>query len=67
MPSHVIVPRCPELDSPSVRRASCSDIEAILQLVDALADYESLASPTVEARKRLAADMGMLSYQDART
>jgi len=56
----------PELDAPhvapsvapSVRRATSADTEAILQLVDALADYESLTRPTAEAKKRLAADMG---------
>jgi len=56
----------PELDAPhvapsvapSVRRATSADVEAILQLMDELADYESLERPTVEAKKRLAADMG---------
>ena len=40
-----------------VRRATAADAEAILQLVDALADYESLPRPSAEAKKRLAADL----------
>ena len=47
----------PSVRPASVRRATAADIEAILQLVDALADYESLARPTAEAKRRLAADM----------
>ena len=43
---------------PSVRRATAADAESILKLVDALADYESLARPTSEAKKRLVTDMG---------
>lgn len=46
-----------EHDAPVVRRATAADAEAILQLVDALADYESLPRPSAEAKKRLAADM----------
>ncbi len=47
-----------EHDAPVVRRATAADVEAIVQLVDALADYESLPRPSAEAKKRLAADMG---------
>ncbi len=46
-----------EHDAPVVRRATAADAEAILQLVDALADYESLPRPSAEAKKRLAADL----------
>ena len=46
-----------EHDAPVVRRATAADVEAIVQLVDALADYESLPRPSAEAKKRLAADM----------
>ena len=46
-----------EHHAPVVRRATAADVEAILQLVDALADYESLPRPSAEAKKRLAADM----------
>lgn len=46
-----------EHDAPLVRRATAADVEAILELVDALADYESLPRPSAEAKKRLAADM----------
>ena len=46
-----------EHHAPVVRRATAADVEAILQLVDALADYESLPRPPAEAKKRLAADM----------
>ena len=46
-----------EHDAPVVRRATAADVEAILQLVDALADYESLPRPSAEAKKRLAADL----------
>jgi len=41
-----------------IRRATSNDADAILQLVDALADYESLPRPSAEAKKRLSADMG---------
>ena len=41
-----------------IRRATSNDADAILQLVDALADYESLPRPSPEAKKRLSADMG---------
>ncbi len=46
-----------EHDAPVVRRATAADVEAIVQLVDALADYESLPRPSAEAKKRLAADL----------
>ncbi len=46
-----------ERDAPHVRRATAADAEAILQLVDALADYESLARPSGEAKQRLVADL----------
>lgn len=42
---------------PSVRRATPADAGAILQLVDALADYESLPRPSAEAKQRLLSDM----------
>ncbi len=48
-----LVPSAP----PSVRRANAADAEAILELVDALADYESLPRPPAEARQRLVTDM----------
>ncbi|MEO8128285.1 MAG: GNAT family N-acetyltransferase, partial [Bryobacteraceae bacterium] len=41
-----------------VRRATCDDADAVLQLVDALADYESLPRPSAEAKQRLSADLG---------
>jgi GNAT superfamily N-acetyltransferase len=44
--------------SEMIRRATSNDADAILQLVDALADYESLPRPSAEAKKRLSADMG---------
>jgi GNAT superfamily N-acetyltransferase len=47
----------PEQEAPIVRRASAADAEAVLELVDALADYEKLQRPTTEAKKRLVADM----------
>lgn len=40
-----------------VRRATRTDTQAILQLVDALADYEKLARPDADARRRLERDM----------
>lgn len=40
-----------------VRKAEPTDAEAILALVDALADYEQLARPSPEARQRLVRDM----------
>ncbi|HUS05928.1 MAG TPA: GNAT family N-acetyltransferase [Bryobacteraceae bacterium] len=42
--------------TPLVRKATPADAEAILQLVDALADYEQLPRPDAEARKRLIQD-----------
>src|SRR3954471_20487181 len=42
---------------PAVRRAVPEEAEAILVLVDALADYEKLARPTEAARKRLVNDI----------
>lgn len=39
-----------------VRRAAPEDADALLELVDALADYEKLARPTPEARERLLRD-----------
>ena len=47
----------PRYSQPTVRKAVASDEPAILALVDALADYEKLARPTAEARKRLMEDM----------
>lgn len=43
--------------APTVRKAVASDEPAILALVDALADYEKLPRPTLEARTRLLKDM----------
>lgn len=50
-------PHLPPSVVPTVRRATPADAEAILQLVDALADYESLPRPLVAAKQRLVADM----------
>lgn len=43
-------------DALSVRPASADDAELFLRLVDALADYERLDRPTLEARARLLRD-----------
>ena len=43
--------------APVVRRAVPEDAQAILTLVDALADYEKLARPTAAARERLVRDL----------
>lgn len=43
--------------APVVRRAVPDDAQAILTLVDALADYEKLARPTPDARERLIRDL----------
>jgi GNAT superfamily N-acetyltransferase len=43
--------------APVVRRAVPGDAQAILTLVDALADYEKLPRPTVDARERLVRDL----------
>lgn len=43
--------------APVIRRAEAADAQAILTLVDALADYEKLARPTPEARDRLVNDL----------
>ena len=43
--------------APVVRRAVASDGQAILALVDELADYEKLPRPTPEARDRLIHDL----------
>ena len=43
--------------APVVRRAVPGDSQAILTLVDALADYEKLARPSAEARERLVRDL----------
>lgn len=42
---------------PAVRKATPADAESILSLVDALAEYERLAPPDAEAKKRLIRDM----------
>ncbi len=42
---------------PPVRRAAPADAEALLSLVDALAAYERLRPPDVEAKARLLRDM----------
>ncbi len=46
-----------ELRLPPVRRAHREDAHAILQLVDALADYEHLTRPDEDARTRLIQDL----------
>jgi GNAT superfamily N-acetyltransferase len=43
--------------APVVRRAVADDAQAILTLVEALADYEKLTPPTPDARERLVADL----------
>lgn len=43
--------------APVVRRAEPGDAQAILTLVDALADYEKLDRPSPAARERLIADI----------
>ena len=43
-------------DAVTVRPATPADAETWLDLVDALADYEKLARPTAEARRRLVTD-----------
>jgi GNAT superfamily N-acetyltransferase len=58
--------------APLVRRAVESDAQALLTLVDALADYEKLARPSEDARARLIRDMfgprpridGLLAFMD---
>ncbi len=40
----------------TVRQARREDADTLLQLIDALADYEKLARPDAAARERLAAD-----------
>jgi GNAT superfamily N-acetyltransferase len=58
--------------APVVRRAVESDGQALLSLVDALADYEKLSRPSPEARERLVRDMfgpkpridGLLAFMD---
>jgi len=40
-----------------IRRAVAADAPAILDLIDALADYEKLKRPAAEARERLVRDM----------
>ncbi len=42
---------------PTVRKAASSDTETILDLIDALADYEKLQRPDSEARRRLVNDI----------
>jgi GNAT superfamily N-acetyltransferase len=42
-------------NSVAVRRATREDAETLLDLVDALADYEELSRPTADARARLVA------------
>src|SRR5687767_5519398 len=58
--------------APVVRRAVESDAQALLSLVEALADYEKLARPSAQARERLIRDMfgpkrridGLLAFMD---
>ena len=45
------------MNAPTVRKAVPSDADAILLLVDALADYEKLTRPDSDAKKRLISDM----------
>src|SRR5512146_1226110 len=47
----------PRPSLPPVRRARNEDAQAILQLVDALADYEHLPRPNEGARTRLIRDL----------
>jgi GNAT superfamily N-acetyltransferase len=47
----------PSNDPAIVRRAAAADAPAILDLIDALADYEKLKRPTQEARERLVRDI----------
>jgi GNAT superfamily N-acetyltransferase len=42
---------------PPIRKASLADAPAVLDLIDALADYEKLDRPTDAARERLVADL----------
>jgi GNAT superfamily N-acetyltransferase len=44
-------------NSPTVRRATADDAQAILALVDALADYERLTPPDAASKERLIRDM----------
>jgi GNAT superfamily N-acetyltransferase len=58
--------------APVVRRAVETDAQAILTLIDALADYEKLRRPAPEARERLIRDLfgttprieGLLAFVD---
>lgn len=45
------------MNTPTVRKATPADAESILTLVDALADYEKLARPDANAKRRLITDM----------
>jgi GNAT superfamily N-acetyltransferase len=49
--------RNPEVNNILIRRATETDAKTILQLVDALADYEKLTRPDEQAKKRLIRDM----------
>ena len=46
----------PDSDSVHIRPLTRADLHAFLDLSDAFADYEKLARPDAEARRRLAAD-----------
>ena len=43
--------------SPHIRRATKDDAELFLHLIDGLAEFENLAPPDAEAKKRLVRDM----------
>ena len=46
----------PAMSTPTIRRACAADADAFLSLIDALADFESLARPDAAARERLVRD-----------
>jgi GNAT superfamily N-acetyltransferase len=47
----------PSPSVPTIRKATRADSDAILELVDALAEYEKLAPPDAAAKERLINDM----------
>jgi GNAT superfamily N-acetyltransferase len=48
--------RCEVRDEIVIREAGIEDADALLDLIDALADYEQLPRPTTDARSRLIED-----------
>jgi GNAT superfamily N-acetyltransferase len=44
-------------DRPAIRKATSADATSLLELIDALADYEKLARPDTAAKERLIRDM----------